>query len=242
MMDRERFFRARSAVLGGDGENGGIGTLGEKALHAILKYYLDENPLNHEQKFRGFFADVRNDDGFFEIQTRAFERLRRKLDVFMQESVTTVVYPIARVRRLSWIDPATHALSPKRKSPKTGKLADVAKELYRIRAYLLHPKFRLRVLMLDCDEYKKKSPRGRRVEKCERIPYELVEDILFSSPRDYEKLLPEELPAPFTSTDLARLLKIPRSTAGTLLLLLNDLEVVRRIGKQGNAYLYEKAP
>ena len=239
MTQAEQLQNARMAVLGYDGEKNGIGTLGEKALHAILKHYLDADVSHHEQKFKGFYADVRNEDGFFEIQTRAFERLPRKLDAFLSESTTTVVYPIARHRRLSWIDPKTRELSPKRKSPKIGKLADAAKELYRIRRYLTHPNFRLRVIMLDCDEYKKKTAGGYHAARCERIPHALVEDLTFSAPADYAAFLPEGLGATFTSADLSKTLKVPRSTAGTLLLLLTELDVVRRIGRQGRAYLYE---
>ena len=241
MTREERFQRARLAVLGCDEEKSGIGTLSEKAMHAILKHYLDGDASHHEQKFGGFYADVRNDDGFFEIQTRAFERLKRKLDVFLREDVTTVVYPIARQRRLSWIDPVTRELSPKRKSPKTGKPAEVARELYRIRSYLSHPQFRLRVILLDCDEYKRKTAGGHRVERCERIPYALVDDLTFSRPTDYAALLPTDgLRENFTSADLAKTLRIPRETAGTLLLLLTELRQVERIGRQGRSYLYRR--
>ena len=239
MTSEERFLSARVAVLGSDAERSGIGTLGEKALHAILKHYLDDDVSHHEQKCEGFYADVRNEDGFFEIQTRAFERLPRKLDAFLAVSRVTVVYPIARYRRISWIDPKTHELSPKRKSPKVGKPIDVAKELYRIRRYLRHPNFRLRVILLDCDEYKKRTKGGHSAERCERIPFALVDDLTFSTPADYATLLPDGLKESFTSADLAKALKVQRTLAGTLLLLLNDLEVVRRIGKQGRSYLYE---
>lgn len=238
MTGEQRFLSARAAVLGADEERGGIGTLGEKALHAILKHYLDSDPSHHEQKYKGFYADVRNEEGFFEIQTRAFERLPRKLDVFLAESVTTVVYPIARHRRLSWIDAKTHELSKKRKSPRIGRLADAARELYRIRRYLSHPSFRLRVILLDCDEYKKRTGGGHRSERCERIPYALAEDLSFSSPADYAAFLPSGLGEPFTSLELAKALRTSRETAGTLLLLLHDLGVVRRIGRKGRAYLY----
>ena len=241
MLDRQsRFLAAKMAVLGYDGERSGIGTLAEKALHAILKHYLDGDVSHHEQKSGGFFADVRNEAGFFEIQTRSFEKLVRKLDVFLREAPTTVVYPIARYRRLTWIDPVSRELSPKRRSPKVGRAADVARELYRIRRYLKHPNFRLRIIMLDCDEYKKRTAGGHHAERCERIPYALADDLTFSSPADYAALLPDEIPEPFTSTDLARLLKVSKGTSGTLLLLLTDLGCVRRIGKSGHSYLYEK--
>ena len=242
--DTQRFRRividvmSEACRVDTDAESGGIGTLGEKALHAILKHYLDSDPSHHEQKYKGFYADVRNEEGFFEIQTRAFERLTRKLDAFLCESVTTVVYPIARHRRLSWIDPKTHELSSKRKSPRIGRPCEAALELYRIRRYLSHPNFRLRVILLDCDEYKKRTRGGHSAERCERIPYALVEDLSFAMPSDYAAFLPKGLSEPFTSLDLAKALRTSRETAGTLLLLLHDLGVVRRIGRKGRAYLY----
>lgn len=240
-MDRERFFRALATVTGRDGADAGIGTLGEKALHATLKLYLDENPSHHEIRVRGFFADVQNGEGIFEIQTRGFDRLRRKLAAFLDISPVTVVYPIARTRRLIWIDPEDGTLSPRRKSPKTGRLTDVAPELYRIRPFLAHPNFRLRLVLLDCDEFKRKGRNGSTrygAERFERIPYDLVDDQVFCAPLDYLRLLPQGLPTVFGSAEVARLGRLSRSRAATLLLLLTDLAVVSRIGKKGNAFLY----
>ena len=244
MIDRERFFRAHAAAFGAESAKGGIGTLGEKTLHAILKYYLDENPLNHERKVGGFFADVVNEDGIFEIQTRQLHRLRRKLDRLLDGHTVTVVYPIARERRVAWIDPETGELSPKRKSPKHGKITDVVPELYRIRPYLSHPNFRLRLIVLDCDDYKRRTKQQRawrKTERVERIPREPVDDLLLCTPGDYGVLLPDGLDKEFTSADVARAWKIGRSVASVLLLLLRDLGVVVQIGKLKNAFLYTRA-
>ena len=52
-------------------------------------------------------------------------------------------------------------------------------------------------------------------------------------------LLPAELPDTFTTKDFAKLAKIPLGLAQTALLLLSELQVVLRTGKQGNAYIYE---
>lgn len=54
-----------------------------------------------------YFADIRNEDGIIEIQTRALYRLKPKLDAFLPLDAVTVVYPIAAVKRLSWLDPKT---------------------------------------------------------------------------------------------------------------------------------------
>ncbi len=238
-MDRAAFFRARSAALA-DSDSTLIGTLAEKKLHAILKWYLEEDPAYHEIKVGGFFADVCVNGKIFEIQTRAFHRLVRKLDAFLPSHEVTVVYPIARNRRLTFIDTETGEFSEKKMSPKHGKPSDAVKELYAIRKYLTHPHFRLRLITLDCDDYKRRS-RGRRREKVERIPYDIIEDVTFSSPSAYAALLPNGLPETFTSADVAKLLRIPRASAGTLLLLLTDLSQVDRVGREGSAYLYQKS-
>ena len=243
MTDRERFFRAHATVLSRDGAGGGIGTLGEKTMHAILKYYLDENPLDHEQKVRGFFADVLRNGEIFEIQTRNLNALRKKLDRLLPDYRVTVVHPIARERRITWIDPETGELSPKRKSPKRGRLTDAIPELYRLRPYLTSPSLSVRLLLLDCDEYKRRSPEKRawrKSERVERIPYELVSDITLARPDDYRIFLPDCLPPRFGSAQLAEALRIPRPQAGVALLLLTDLGLVERVGREGRAIVYEK--
>jgi hypothetical protein len=241
-MDRERFFRALGTVLGRDREQGGIGTLGERALHATVKLYIDENPAHHEQKIGRFSVDVWNERGVFEIQTRSFDRLRDKLARLLPEVDVTVVYPITRKKRLSWINPADGSISKKRMSPKTGRPTDVIRELMRIRQFLSDPHFHLRILLVDCDEYKTEGKDGshkRGAVRFERIPYDICEDLTFSSPADYRRLLPIGLPPTFTSLELARLGRLPRTHASGLLLLLRELGAVRQIGKAGRAFLYE---
>jgi hypothetical protein len=48
----------------------GIGTLGEKALHSILKYTYEPDVSRHEIKVGGFYADIVNEQGIIEIHTR----------------------------------------------------------------------------------------------------------------------------------------------------------------------------
>ena len=50
-----------------------------------------------------------------------------------------------------------------------------------------------------------------------------------------------ELAEEFTSADFAKLVKIPRQLAGTVLLVLWQLGLVERVGKVGNRYLYRVA-
>ena len=53
------------------------------------------------------------------------------------------------------------------------------------------------------------------------------------------QFIPYEIKEPFTTKDFAKSAKIPARLAGTVLLILYDLGIVARTGKQGNSYLYE---
>ena len=56
---------------------------------------------------------------------------------------------------------------------------------------------------------------------------------------DYMQFVPYDLPEQFTAKDFAKHAKIPVRLAQTVLLILTDLEIVVRVGKQGKSYLYE---
>ena len=79
----------------------------------------------------------------------------------------------------------------------------------------------------------------KRATKCDKFPLSLVAEYDFETPMDYMMLLPANLPDAFTSRDFAKITKIPIGLAQTTLLLLSDLKLVSRTGKQGNAYIYE---
>lgn len=73
---------------------GGIGTLGERTLHMVLKRYFEPDESLHEIRVGGFVADIVRPNGIIEIQTRDFSKLRRKLAAFLELGPVTVVYPV----------------------------------------------------------------------------------------------------------------------------------------------------
>jgi len=155
----------------------------------------------------------------------------------------TVVYPVTDVNYLRWVTPGTGEITPPKKSTRRGNPLQVFEELYRIREYLSHPDFSLKVVLMDMEEYRMLDGYGKdkkkRATKCDKFPLRLVAEYDIESPQDYMMLLPAELPDVFTAKEFAKLTKIPVSLAQTTLLLLSELKIVLRTGKQGNAYLYE---
>lgn len=73
----------------------------------------------------------------------------------------------------------------------------------------------------------------------DRIPTELVEEIDITCTQDYMQFVPADLEEPFTTKDFAKAAHIPVKSAQTVLNILYYLEIVTRVGKQGNAYEYE---
>lgn len=92
-MDQEAFASACAWAAARLGQ-GGIGTLGEKSLHAALKYYFEPCPENHEQPLGGFVADAVGGHGVIEIQSRSLFKLIPKLDAFLEACPVTVVHPL----------------------------------------------------------------------------------------------------------------------------------------------------
>ena len=73
----------------------------------------------------------------------------------------------------------------------------------------------------------------------DRIPVGIRKVIELDCPQDYMQFVPEGLENGFTSADFANAAHIDRQTAASVLAMLNYMEQVKRVGKTGNAYIYD---
>lgn len=225
-------------------ESGGIGTLGEKTLHATLKIFVEPSSEYHEKKIGDYYADIERDGHIIEIQTRAFDRLRKKLAFFLDNGYSvTVVYPVPAVKWISWIDREQGEVGEKRRSPKKGTVYDIVSELYKIRPLISNDRLDFRVLLLEVVDYRNLDGYGKskkiRSTRFERMPLALLCEATLGMNDRFSVLLPSDLPESFTSADLAAAASISRSIAQKTLLLLTDVGVVTRIGKEGRCFIYK---
>ncbi len=241
-VDQALFLRACEYVKGLEKGAMGIGTLSEKTIHAIMKYYYAPDPIYHEQKVGSFVADIMIDGEIMEIQTRAFNSLRRKLDAFLPEHDVTIIHPIAHNKWLSWIDPGTGEISAPRKSPKTGTIYHLIPELYKLKMYLRHEHLHFIIPLIDVQETRIlngwSSDRKRGSHRNDGIPVGIYDEVRINTRQDYRILLPDSLSGEYTAKDYKRAARISDSAASTALNILFSLELVERIGKRGNAYIY----
>ena len=243
-MDKQLFLQACDEVIGRQQGVNGIGTLGEKTVHSVLKCYLSPEHLNHEVKVGGFVADICTGNEIIEIQTRSFDKLRRKLTTFLAFAPVTVVYPIHNTKWIRWINPQTGEISPRRKSPKSGSPYSIFPELYKIKNYLNHPNLRFRIIMMDLEEYRIldgwSEDKKKGSTKSDRIPTELVEELCIGGKDGYQLLIPDNLEAEFTAKDYKKASGMPLKASRTALHVLHYVGAVERIGKKGNTFIYRK--
>ena len=161
-------------------DGGSIGTLGEKTLHSVLKYYIEPCDDFHEVAVGRYVADIMRDGCITEIQTRGFDTMRAKLGAFLKEHPVTVVHPIPAVREYYTVDRATGETSAKRKSPKKGNVYDVFPELYKIKMLLGNANLYFHFILVDVTEYRcttEKSRRNRKgIMRIDRIPTRIAEE------------------------------------------------------------------
>ena len=242
-IDSQAFDAAKEKIIGKSHNDTGIGTLSEKTLHAVLKMYYEPDEDNHEVAIDGYFADIYNEHGIIEIQTRQLNKLRDKLSVFLNEYQVRVVYPMPYEKYLSWIEPETGDITSRRKSPKRCSVYDAMFELYKIKAFLKNQNLKVTLLLIDMEEYKLLNgwsyDKKRGSVRYDRIPVGIRKIVELDCPQDYMQFVPEGLEKNFTSADFANAAHIDRQTAASVLAMLNYMEQVKRVGKTGNAYIYD---
>lgn len=185
----------------GNDEYGGIGTLGEKQMHAAIKRFICPDDSCHEIKIDGsalcinqendekdndtdgktvkkkkrrFVADVMMGDTIYEIQTGSLAPLREKIEWILENTTykVAVIHPIAETTWLNYISDKTGQVERRQKSPKKGKFTDIAGDLYYMREFIGNPRFSLLLLMMEAEQYKKKAEKSRRHSKYQK--YELI--------------------------------------------------------------------
>ena len=250
--NKYRFEYICDAVTDSEKVSDGIGTLSEKTLHSVLKKYYEFNSDFHEIKVGKYVADIYNNTNtkkgyttdIVEIQTANFNKLRGKLDYFLKNHSVTVVYTIPHIKNLSWVDTDTGQISKARRSPKTGNEFMAAKELYKIKMYLLNPNLHIHIALIDLDEYRLlngySADKKKGSTRNERLPVGLFDIITIDKINDYKKLIPDNLADTFTSADYAKCAKVTLSMAQCALNILTHTESVIRTGKKGNAIIYRR--
>lgn len=217
-----------------------IGTKQERTLHQYLKYYFCPNSSFHEQKCEGYIVDILKNNEIIEIQTSAFNAMRKKLESLLQTYPIKIVYPIILEKTIYNYDESGSLVSVK-KSPKKEHPLKIGKELYKIN-YLLNNK-NLSFICPILKIYEYRIPyvnryKQQKMTRINQIPYELVNLVELKSKTDYQNLIPFD--NEFTALEFKKKLKLSPKEVSTALIILRTLKVIEIVRKDGKKYIYKK--
>ena len=252
---------ARSSLA--DEEYEGIGTLGEKQMHAAIKRFIcpdeacHEIPLDNGErageldengkkiKKRKFVADILKNGNVCEIQTGALPPLTEKIKWILENTNynVTVIHPIAETKWVNVLN-KQNDLDRRYRSPVKGKLNDIAPELYAVKDFVSSPRFSLVVLFMEAEQYiKATTKKGRsrtKYQKYELIPVNLLRAHVFRTIDDYKIFIPDTLEGEFTVSQFSQSSKIRGRDAYLTTYSLRDLGLIEECGKLGRAKAFKK--
>jgi len=218
-----------------------INTYGEKTLHRELKWRLEPRSAFHEVPVGKYIADIKNDDGIIEIQTRSLFKLRGKLSAFLPDYSVTLVYPVACETLIHTVDRDSGEIIRTRKSPRRGSVYGVFAEIYQLKSLLTHQNLKLRIILADVSERRYKCENRRKgYQRIDKEINALRGEVMIDGAADYARLIPPALDGRFTSSDFSAASGLNASDSAIALNVLHYVQAVRRVGKSGRFYLYEK--
>ncbi|MFX1453941.1 MAG: hypothetical protein ACFFDB_01065 [Promethearchaeota archaeon] len=219
-----------------------IGTLHESSLHAALKMWYKEAEDKCEVRVESFIIDIVRDDLLIEIQTKNFSVIKRKLEKLVNKYNILLVHPIVRDKWIINVDLLSNMTISRRLSPRHDSYEAIFKELVRIPELILNPNFSIELPLVQIEEYRKNDGKGSRKRKGWSIYDQTLVNVLekktFSTPIDFLMLKPANLNTPFTNAELANSLNKPLRLAQMMSYCLRKMGILKVVGKQGNAYLY----
>lgn len=219
-----------------------IGTLREQPLHASVKRWYARAGDQVEVPVDEFVIDLVRGRLLIEVQTRSFSAMKAKVaSLLARGHRLRIVHPIAIDRWIVQVDAEGTVLS-RRRSPRHGRVSDIASELVSFPGLLAHPRFEVEVLMTSEEEYRRHVP-GRNWRRggwsvVERRLLEVVDRVTLARVDDLARLLPGGLPERFTSADLAQCMARPRRVAQQLAYCLRTIGVIDAVGKRSHAVEY----
>jgi hypothetical protein len=220
----------------------GIGLLRETSLHAALKNWYAQEGDRMEVLIGGYVIDIVRDGLLIEVQTRGFSSLKTKLVRLTQNYPVRLVYPIAQEKWIVRISPDGQTRLARRRSPKRGRPEHLFNELVRFPTLVKNPNFSIETLLTQEEEIWQDDGKGSWRRKGWSIAdhhlLNVVGSIVLADPQDFCALLPPGLPQPFTTSDLAQALPVPRSLAQKMVYCLKEMGVLKGVGKIGRSNLY----
>ncbi len=212
------------------------------SLHQQLKRLYAVDEADQEVMVDGFRIDALARGRLVEIQCASLSAIRDKVRRLVQSHDVVVVKPLYARKLILKRKRKRGRIESKRYSPARQTLHDIALELVHFVSVFPHPRLTLEVLLVEVEEIRLPPDRRRWTRRPYRVEdrrlVQVVERLPLQTAADLLQLLPEKLPDPFTTEDIASLAGMPRWLAQKLGYCLRRTGAIETDGKAGNALLY----
>jgi hypothetical protein len=218
----------------------------ETSLHSALKDWYARQGGQKEAMVDGYFIDVVQGDLLVEVQTRSFASLRPKLADLLERHAVRLVHPIPLEKWIVYLPADGSTGGTRRKSPRRGRLEHVFRELIRFPGLVRQPNFSLEIVLTREEELRRRDGRGswRRsgASIVDRRLLAVVDSVVFTTPDDFRRFIPLNLPQPFTNRQLSACLGVSSNLACRMTYCLTAMQVLDRVDKISRSYLYALRP
>jgi hypothetical protein len=221
--------------------NGGM----ETTLHRQLKEHFCEPGARVEVPLGRYRIDVVNGDRLVEIQRSGLAAIRDKVNKLVCDGYQVdVVKPLVARKRLVKLTSIDGIVKSRRWSPLKATMLDVFDELLYFTRVFPHPNLRMLIPLVDVEEIRypghgrRRRKRKNDFEIKDRFMLDIHETRVFQCVTDLQKLLPDDLPKKFDTSELAAGLGVPRHQAQRIGYVMRKTGVAKEVGKRGNAIVY----
>ena len=215
--------------------------MGETSLHDSVKRLYSKPGDLIEERVDGYLIDIVRGSTLIEIQTRGFSAIRKKLENLVENHKIHLVHPISERKWIVRLNKQRDKIS-RRRSPRKGRMEDLFLELVYMPTILKEPNFSLEVILVHSEEELINDGKGSWRRKYWSVHDKrllcMLEGHLFNETRDFQRLLPTNLPEKFTTRDLSTILDLRPYIAQKMAYCLRNMEVIKVVGKKGRAMLY----
>jgi hypothetical protein len=218
----------------------------ETSLHRQLKLLYAGNDGATEVRLGQHRIDVVRRRKLFEIQHGSLAAIRRKVGELVQSHTVVVVKPIVVDKHVVHLDKPGGRVVRRRLSPKHGGAHDLFDELVYFTRVFPHPRLTLEFPLVTLEETRRPGHGKRRRWRendfvvVDQTLLEVGETLRLRTAADLWRVLPDELPSPFDTAQLAERAGVRRNVAQRIAYCLLHCGAARQVAKRGNARLYER--
>jgi hypothetical protein len=223
-----------------------IGTEKESSLHRSLKFRYSGSDGDTETQIGDYVCDGKTSNGeIIEVQTGSLGPLKEKVKNLSKNGKVRIIHPIIIQKQIELYDAEGRRLLHRRKSPRKGNTWDLFKALVYAPELPLLKNLTIELALIDVIEKRVDDGKGSWRRKGVRIADRFLGawhgSVILKKPVDYCKFVPYNKDERFTVKDLGEKAGINKTLAQRTLYVLAKIGIVKRVEKQGRAYIYQRS-